>query len=427
MSQMTLKTSARAWTNNESSSNAHFGVRQHANNFQATIASARIASHEVMASQCAGSGLRGRRVVLLDEGWAQTIDLAVGLENAGHRVTVLTASGGTACYRYRTMQWLSGPTLQSPDLIPYLDQLMIATPFDHVLPLTEAAMIRLWDANPSWASRITPAAAGWQRRLLRDKYALSEHLAALGVDVPRHRRLSLDASPAALARELGLPLVVKGATGAGGTRVRIVETVAELARAMQRASSIGGAWGVQEFVDGPTLLFGGVFHDGRPLRIFAGEKLEQYPRRTGPAIRMRSLADPALLELGTRILGELRWTGFASADFIRRSDGRYSFLEVNPRLWGSAGAARSAGVDLFTPFAAMLAGELPAPDLAFATQQDVRIFPRYLLSPAYWRPTGIMRALRDLFGAERQPWRHPGFVRHLAARMYRMHRRRDSL
>ncbi|MGH2899814.1 MAG: ATP-grasp domain-containing protein, partial [Solirubrobacteraceae bacterium] len=340
------------------------------------------------------------------------------------RVIVLTALGGTARYRHRTMEWRSGPTLESPTLLPYLDQLMNETPFDCVLPLTEAGMFRLWDASPAWAAQIFPSTAAWQRRLLRDKYTLSGLLAARSIDVPRHQRLCPDADPAALARELGLPLVVKGATGAGGARVAIVETVAELARAMQRARSMGGAWGVQELVDGPTVLFGGVFHDGRALRIFAGEKLEQYPRRTGPAIRMRSLADPALLELGTRILGALRWTGFASVDFIRRGDGRYTFLEVNPRLWGSATAARSAGVDLFTPFAAMLAGELPAPELAFAADQDARIFPRYMLSPSCWRPRGVLRFVRDLLGAEGRAWRHPGLLCHLASNLMPMRRRR---
>ena len=425
MSPMTMKASAPAWAGDGVASNTHFHERPYATRFQTAIADA--ASCEVAAPGRASAGPCSLRVLLLDEGWAQTIDLAVGLANAGHRVTVLTANGGTARHQYRTTQWLSGPALESPALLRYLDQLMIETPFDRVLPLTEAGMLRLWDANPAWADRISPSAAGWQRRLLRDKYALSEHLAAFGVDVPRHQRLAPGANPEVLARELGLPLVLKGATGAGGTRVAIVETVAELARAIQRARSMGGAWGVQELVDGPTVLFGGVFHDGRALRIFAGEKLEQHPRRTGPAIRMRSLADPALLELGMRILGALRWTGFASADLIRRGDGRYIFLEVNPRLWGSAAAARSAGVDLFTPFAAMLAGEPPAPDLAFATDQDVRIFPRYLLSPAYWRPSGVLRAVRDLLDAERQPWRQLGFVRHLAARMLRMHSRRNAL
>jgi hypothetical protein len=426
MSQMTLKTSAPAWANDACSSNANFHIIQYATNFQGAITNLEIASREV-AAQRASSGQGSRRVLVLDEGWSQTIDLAVGLDRVGHRVTVLTANGGTSRCQYRTVQWRSGPTLASLAFLPHLDQLMSELRFDHVLPITEAAMTRLWDANPTWARQIYPAPAEWQRRLLRDKFALCEHLAARGVDVPRQRRLSPDADPTTLGRELGLPLVVKGATGTGGSRVAVVQTVAELVRAMQRATSMGGAWGVQEFVDGPTVLFAGLFHEGRPLRIFAGEKLEQHPQRTGPAIRLRSLADPAILDLGTRILSALRWTGFASADFIRRSDGRYTFLEVNPRLWGSAAAARSAGVDLFTPFAAVLAGEAPAPDLTFAANRDVRIFPRYLLSPGYWRPSGVLRAVRDLLGTQGQPWRHPGFLRHLASRLYRLHRSRDSL
>jgi hypothetical protein len=100
-----------------------------------------------------------RRVLLLDEGWAQTIDLATALEDAGHQVTVVTASGGTTSYRHRTVQWRSGPALASPALLPHLDHLMTAERYDHVLPLTEAAMTRLWDACPPWGHHIHPATA----------------------------------------------------------------------------------------------------------------------------------------------------------------------------------------------------------------------------------------------------------------------------
>jgi biotin carboxylase len=113
----------------------------------------------------------------------------------------------------------------------------------------------------------------------------------------------------------------------------------------------------------------------------------------------------------------LQWTGFASADFIRWRRGDYVFLEVNPRLWGSVAAAISAGVDLFTPFAELLAGGMPSPDLAFVANQEGGIFPRYLLSPTSWRPARAAGAIRDLFGPQGQDWRDPGFVRHLAARL----------
>src|SRR5207248_2540488 len=146
------------------------------------------------------------------------------------------------------------------------------------------------------------------------------------------------------------------------------------------------------------------------LRIYAGEKLELYPPRVGPAIRIRSDDHDALVAIGRRVLGELRWTGLASADFIRRPDGSYVLLEVNPRPWGSLAAARAAGVDLLTAFGALLAGEIPTADLAFARDRECMIFPRYLLAPRYRSITGATYAMRDLLGPQGREWRHPGFL-----------------
>lgn len=366
-------------------------------------------------------------MLLLEEGWSQTLYLARALEDASYDVTVLTANGTAACYRRRNVAWCSGPVLASARFLPHLDRMMRETPFDHVLPLTESMMSRLWDAEPVWGDRIYPAADEWQRRLLRDKHLLVEHMASRGVAVPGQQRLDAALEASAVARAFGMPLVVKAATGAGGAKVRIVETAAQLARAARRARVLGGDWAVQEFVAGPTYLFGGLFHDGRPLRIYAAEKLAQYPPRTGPAIRLRSDDDPVLLTLGLRVFRELRWTGFASADFIRRRDGSFVFLEVNPRPWGSIAAARSAGVDLFTPFSELLAGDVPSPDLAFVANQECRIFPRYLMSPAYWRLGGVAHAFRDLLGHQGQEWRHAGFLRHILTRLYWLRRHGETL
>ena len=367
---------------------------------------------------------RGARVLLLEEGWSQTLDLARALEEAGFAVTVATANGSTASYRRRTVQWCSAPPISSPRFVPHLDRLVAARGFDHVLPLTEAAMRRLWEARPGWSDRIFPATDEAQRRLVRDKHRLVEHMAGHGVAVPRHHRVDAAFDAGAAVRALGLPAVIKEATGDAGTRVCVVETRPELERAVARARALGGDWIVQEHVAGPTYLFGGVFHEGRALRVYAAEKLELYPPRTGPAIRLRSDDHAALLELGRRVLRELRWTGFASADFIRGPDDRHVLLEVNPRLWGSVAGARAAGVDVFTPFAALLAGEVPPADLAFAANRECLIFPRYLLSPAHRDLAGITRALRDLSAPQGREWRHPGFLWHILHRLYRLRRQR---
>ena len=355
------------------------------------------------------------KLLLVEEGWHSTMVLARALEDAGHAVTVITANGTAARCTRRSVRWISGPRVESAQFLPSLAAL--APAFDRVLPLTEPAMVRLWDAVGPWSDRLYPETEPWQRRLVRNKHALIAFMAARGIDVPAQRAIDqLD------GRVDALPVVLKGATGSGGKRVRIVESPAELAAAIARARTLGGEWVAQELIPGPTFLFGGVFDRGAPLRIYAGEKLEQHPPRTGGAIVLRSIAEPALVEVGLRVMRELAWTGFASADLMRRADGRHVLLEVNPRLWGSLAGAHEAGVDLFTPFAALLDGKTPAPDLRFAPDRDCWIFPRYLNTAAHRNLDGARRALRDLRGDQGVDWRDPRFVVHILRRLFHMKR-----
>lgn len=381
---------------------------------------------------------RGRRsapppaLLLIDEGWSQTLHLAQALASCKYNVTVLTANAAPASYRGGGVRWATSPALDNPDFLAQVAQRLRAQDFTHVLPLTEPALRRLWSAPGPWQPRLFPALEDWQRPLLFDKHALLEHMARRGVPVPRQRRLAglgaapggpglspaaLDALAGQLIDALGLPLVLKGATGEGGARVRIAESRRELARLLGRAALLGGSWAAQEHVDGPTCLVGGLFHEGRALRLYAAEKLEQHPPRTGPAIRLRSSSHAALLALGCRVLEELRWSGLASADFILRRDGTPVLLEVNPRPWGSIAGAADAGVDLFTPLAALLAGEAPAADLRFTAGRECLIFPRYLLAPAYRSLAGLAQLLRDLLGAQGSGWRRPLALRHQLVRL----------
>ncbi len=361
-------------------------------------------------------------MLLVEEGWHATLYLARSLEAAGYAVTVLTANGTTASCRHRTVRWMSGPSIGSAALVTHLERLLTETAFDHVIPLTEAAMAQLWATPGRWSDRLFPTVERWQQLLVLDKHALVEHLRTRGIPVPRQLRIDLAFDREAAIRELGLPLVVKGSTGSAGRRVRIVERRDELDEVLQRASALGGDWAVQEFLSGPTYLVGGVFRAGEPLRLYGAEKLEQYPAVTGGAIALRSTRERELVELGTRAARELQWTGFASADVMRGRDGRLRLLEINPRLWGSLAGARSAGVDLFAPFAELLAGGSPKAELDFAADDECWIFPRYLNSAHHRNLAGARRALRDLFGDQGRDWLNPAFAIHIMRRLYSMPR-----
>jgi len=181
------------------------------------------------------------------------------------------------------VRWISGPAIERPLFLAHLARLVTEGRFDHVLPLTEAAMARLWDAPGPWSDRLHPITDARQRRLLRDKHALTAHMATRGIDVPAERRLD-DA----------LDLDERGARARPAARGQGRDRLGRPARADRREPRGAGAgggpgprarggWALQELIAGPTYLVGGLFRAGEAVRIYAALKLEQHPR--APAAR----------------------------------------------------------------------------------------------------------------------------------------------
>jgi hypothetical protein len=363
----------------------------------------------------------GARVLLLDEGFMGSAYTAVGLRNAGCRVAVLAGTGGRGGHDGRGIRWSLAPPVQSAAFLAAVDDALAREHFDYVYPTTEPIQQRVWDAGPAWASVVYPPTLAWQRDLLRDKRVLGDYVADRGVLIPARRPVAGDGDVRAAVADVGLPIVVKGVRGRGGSATHVTASLPAAIEAARRVLRHGTACFVEEFVRGATFLAGGLFHEGRALRIYLGEKLEQHPPATGPAIRIRSVADAALLESALAVFRELRWSGLASADFVRGPDGRFFFLEVNPRPWGSIPAADAAGVDLFTPFAELLGGVVPASDLTFRPGVECTVFPLYLLSRGHWRRGRALASLaRDLRGPQGLLWRSPGQAGHLVHRLYRV-------
>jgi hypothetical protein len=267
-----------------------------------------------------------------------------------------------------------------PELVGRLvEQLQI----DVVIPMLEPAMYELWrHPDAAWASRVFPPTNSWQRERVLSKWSMSEAARSWGVDVPLQRRADgtddadntdgTDAVREAWA-ELGLPLVVKDVVGGGGTRVSVCETRDEVTAEVARLIDAEGVPLLQEYVDGLTYIAGGLFQDGRAVRLYTGVKLQQHPARVGPSTLLRSVDEPELTAATLKVFEGLRWTGMASADFVRRPEGGFAFLEVNPRPWGALGAALDAGIDFAGPYAAILRGERPASDLRSPAGREFRL------------------------------------------------------
>jgi carbamoyl-phosphate synthase L subunit-like protein len=363
------------------------------------------------------------RVLVLDEGFMSGTHTALGLTQAGCAVVVLAGTGGRGRHVGRGIAWSLAPRAGSDEFLRAVDATVRQSAFDYVYPVTEPIQEQLWTSGAGWLSKLYPCLEPWQRDLLGDKQRIAVYVGDRGVPVPAHRSVATRADADDAAQQFGFPVVVKGVRGRGGNATRIAASLDETWSAVQAMLRGGTRCFVQEYVDGPTYLVGGLFHDGCPIRVYAGRKIEQHPPRTGPAIRIRSVDDPTLLQSALTVFRELRWTGLASVDFIGGGGRQHLFLELNPRPWGSITAAADAGVDLFTPFAELLRGRTPTADLAFRPGVDSTIFPLYFLARAFWwRGRALGAAAQDLAGAQGAPWRSVGQAAHLLNRLYRVGR-----
>lgn len=355
-------------------------------------------------------------VILLDEGWAPTLYAAAGLRKAGCAVHIVTAAGGECLdvkYLGREITREVVPSIGSAGYIHAVEAVLARRPSAKVLAFTETVLYRLWDEDPPWLCRIYPEFPAWQRELLRDKARLSEYAARAGAGIPHQRPISSLADASSVVETLGLPAVVKGAIGHGGSSVRIVHTAQEALQAMEEIAKKGKCF-LQQYIAGPTFLVGGLFHCGQPLRLYAGEKIE-CAHATGPSLRLCSDDDASLIAPALAVFRALGWSGLASVDMMRGQDGNYYFIELNPRPWGSIAAAAQTGVDMFEPLACLLSGNVPAPDLSFAKGAESTLFPQ--VAQARLRPGGV-RSLACLAREPRiwlgAPWRDPGLAIHLA-------------
>ena len=358
-------------------------------------------------------------LLLLDEGWVANMHVAAGLRRAGFRCHRLgTKEISSSAARLVVSQELA-PPIQSAEYLAAAERIIAVHSISMVLPLTDRTLHRIWQAAPSWMHMVRPTSEPWQRALLLNKRSVCEFVSTRGVSIPLQRVVgSLDEVEDVL-EGFGMPAVIKGITSCGGSRVRVVAERGGIRRSMAEMLVAGEELPtLQEFIVGQPCIVAGLFVEGEPVRLFAAEKIEAWPELTGPATRLRTTDDPRLIGAATAAFRALRWTGLAQADLVRHSSGRCVFIEMNVRPWGSIAAARQVGVDLFTPYAALLRGGRPIPDLAFGANRTMALVPQrqlYLLSTggmgAVWRMLADPAAWRAV------PWHDPALAVHILARV----------
>lgn len=89
-----------------------------------------------------------------------------------------------------------------------------------------------------------------------------------------------------------------------------------------------------------------LYNRGQKVWYFAHERIHEFPLTGGGSTYRRSIHPSSeLLATSEKLLNALQWHGVAMIEYKVKSNGTFSLLEINPRLWGSLALAIDTGVD----------------------------------------------------------------------------------
>ncbi len=190
---------------------------------------------------------------------------------------------------------------------------------------------------------------------VHDKRAQMEAAWRAGVDTPKTVFVDSGAELQAAAGEIRFPAVLKPVESLAfklrfHRHILDVETPDELTRIYDKVDDLGVLM-LQERIPGgeDELWTVGSYLDAesRPLAVFTGHKLRQYPHAGGSCLAGVSRWDQRLADAALRLLQELHFHGVSQVEFKRDPrDGCFCLMEINARHWKWHGLAAQCGVNL---------------------------------------------------------------------------------
>jgi acetyl-CoA carboxylase, biotin carboxylase subunit len=182
--------------------------------------------------------------------------------------------------------------------------------------------------------------------LMGDKAAARTTMTAAGVPVtPGSEGIIEDVAAAeAVARRVGLPVMVKASAGGGGKGIRIARDASELAAAVRQAQAEAeaafgnGAVYVEKYIAAPRHIEIQVLADGKGHGIHLGERDCSIQRRHQKLIEEAPspAVDPMLrAAMGKAAVEAARAAGYEGAgtvEFLLDTSGFFSFMEMNTRV-----------------------------------------------------------------------------------------------
>jgi pyruvate carboxylase len=179
-----------------------------------------------------------------------------------------------------------------------------------------------------------------------DKVAARRMALAAGLPVPSgtEQPVASVAEAAGIAREIGYPVIIKAVSGGGGRGMRVVRSEEELRDAMERAGSEAhAAFGdasvyLEKYIERPRHIEVQVIADAHGSVVHLFERDCSIQRRhqkvveIAPSLALTDSQRQEICGAAVRLLARVGYVNAGTVEFLVDADGRYYFMEVNPRV-----------------------------------------------------------------------------------------------
>jgi len=183
-----------------------------------------------------------------------------------------------------------------------------------------------------------------QRLAIQDKLTAATLFAEAGVRTPAVMPLG-EASPAEVAAQFGLPIVVKDRVGSAGANVVIAHDLNALVRAVADGAVPVSDRYYEQYIAGEKLNYAAAVSDAG-LEQELAYRVIQWLMPAGTAAEVQTIDDPQLEAFGRQAVEVAGCTGLVNIDVIRDREGRDWLIDFNARAFGGAICFRMAGVDV---------------------------------------------------------------------------------
>ena len=287
-----------------------------------------------------------------------------------------------------------------------LGELVASEKVDVVIPVNSKEVRTLVDHRQYLGSALDYMGPSDIYYQLDDKALFAQLLDKVGLPSPRcHRTL-----------DVSLPLVVKPSQGSSAKGVNYVHSEEDRAALKTKLGLVPQGYVIQDFVNGEGIGFSGYFRNGQPLVSYAHRRIGEYPTSGGSSVvRERYPYEdlPELEALVAQLLTVAPWSGFAMFELKRRGPNDFSFIECNPRIWGSMHQGLADGCDYFAPMLGLGRTSIFPKSTAVRTALvplNILAFAKYLLAGQPRKAFGVMANIWKQ-QADVQPLKDPlGFL-----------------